>query len=152
MSETNNITVTKTVFDLASFGKVKLEKTIPEPPAPDSVEAALAAAGNDTATFLQIFHSGLTAAAAVEAEKDLTGFYVVSDDDDDDAEKTLYTGTCATEAQGMVIKGMLANLAKAQGLEKSMPKARKAEIKANVANFVKANPALIQMLLGTPAQ
>ena len=145
------LTVTKSVFDLDTFSKVKLEKTIPEPSAPTSVEEALSAAGNDTAAFLRIFHNGLIESAKETAAASTDGFYAVSDEDEDETEKTPYTGRSATPEQGENIKQFLAKLNQAQGLVKSTPPARKKEIKANVIAFVKANPALIQMLLG-PAQ
>ena len=126
-------TVTMSVFDLAEFDSVKLEKEVTLPTVPPTIEDGLAACGNDTAALLETLWKGLCANAVDAAKKDITGFTVVDDDDADSHEpytgKFLDTDTKEGKEKSKQIGGMVINFAKMSGYAKSLPREKKRELK-----------------------
>jgi hypothetical protein len=141
--------VTRTVFDLAKFDSVKLEKPFSDPEKPANLEAALAAVGNDQSKLLDVIHAGLVSHARDAAYNDIAGFYVV--DEDDNTTETLYSGQFADETVSKKINGAVLGLAKALGYEKSLPKEKKAALKDQAISFIRSNPAMLAQITGTPA-
>lgn len=137
--------VTKSVFDLAAFDDVQLVKTVQLPGRPESVEAALAIAQNDTAKFLDIFHAGLIEQTVESAREDMTGFLIVPEDGDPTEQ---YTGKYADEDTGKKINAAILTLAKMQSKAdfKSLKKEEKRALKDKATEFLRSNPAMLESI------
>lgn len=131
--------VNRTVFDLTTLERVTLEKEIPLPPKPTSVEEALSAVGNDSKVLLEVIYDGLVERAAEQAKATMDGFTV----ENDDGETVLYTGTFADESKGKLISNFILAYSKMQGFDKSLPKEKKRAIKESAYEFLRSNPAIV---------
>lgn len=135
--------VTRTVFDLATFGDVKLTKTFPLPARPATVADALSLVGNDEARLLDLIYKGVVSAARDAAYNSLEGFQTVEDNEP-------YTGQCADEETGKKIDNAILALAKVNGYSKDLPKEQKDAIKTEMADFLRANPKMLKGIIGAP--
>ena len=132
-------TVKLTVFDLASFDDVQLQKTVTLPTKPTTIHEALAAVGNDQAALLDVIYDGLVERAVESARQDITGFQV----EDEEGKLQPYTGSYADEEKTKLINGIVLAMAKLNGFSKDLSKDKKRELKENAKNFVRANPAVL---------
>jgi hypothetical protein len=135
--------IQKTVFDLTAFAPVLLKKEVPPPEKPQDLESALAAVGNDKEKLLDIIYKGLTSAAREAATNDMSGFKVVNEDGELGED---YNGKFADEVQGDKINAAILVLAKLQGYDKSLPPEKKKALKEKAADFLRANPAMLQSI------
>ena len=140
--------VTKTVFDLTLFDDVKLTKTVALPPAPATLEAALATVGNDLSKFLATFHAGLCESTIESAKATIDGFLTVGEDGEPGAP---YAGKFAEGDVNAKINALVLAIAQANGYSKSMKPEKKAEIKANARDFIRKNPSMIAGLIPVAA-
>ncbi len=136
--------ITRTVFDLATFDDVKLTKPFVLPAKPATLQDALALVGNDETALLNLIFTGVTAQARDAAYENMAGFVTVEDGE-------AYTGRCADEKTGKAIDGAILALAKVNGYSKDLPKERKDAIKAEVTNFLRANPGMLKGIMGSSA-
>ena len=121
-------TVTRTVFDLASFDDVKLEKQVAVPAKPTTIEEALASAGNDTSKLLDLIHEGLVSEAMEAARADMSGF-LISDPEDAETNGTPYAGQFASDEQKDHINKLVLDFAKMNGFAKGIAKEKKCALK-----------------------
>ena len=121
-------TVTRTVFDLASFDDVKLEKPVAIPVCPTTIEEGLVAAGNDTSKLLNLIWEGLIAEAMEAAHSDMSGF-LVSDPEDAETNGTPYVGQFASDEQKEHINKLVLDFAKMNGFAKGIAKEKKRALK-----------------------
>lgn len=143
----NTKNVTKSVFDLQAFGDVKLTRTVTMPVKPATVEEALAAVGNDKQALLSVIYDGLCERAVESARATSDGWLTV--DEDGEASEP-YTGQPVSEEKGKAISLAVLNIAKAGGFDKSLPKDKKRELKAQAMEFLRSNPAMVSFIVGTP--
>jgi hypothetical protein len=132
--------VTRTVFDLATFDEVQLSKPFTPPTAPQTVEEALAACGNDTAKLLEVIHAGLTAEARDRAYNTLDGFAIVVDGE---VTETLYTGRAAEGDMKKKIDNAVLSMAKVYGYDKSLPIDKRNELKDQARSDMRKNPRVL---------
>lgn len=133
-------TVQLTVFDLTKFDSVTLKKEVSVPSRPESLEAALAACGNDKDKLLSMIHEGMVADAVETARNDVSGFREVTEDGE---LGEVYTGKFADEAATDKINAIVLAIAKANGYDKSLDKDAKRKVKENARDFIRQNPAMI---------
>jgi hypothetical protein len=138
--------VQRTVFDLATFDDVTLQKEVTLPTKPTSVEEALAAVGNDASKLLDVIYTGLCDAAAETAKNDISGFRAL--DEDGKPGDADYTGTFADESKGKAINLAILNMAKAAGYDKSLPLETRNKLKADAKDLIKSNPAMLKFIAG----
>ena len=138
--------VTMTVFDLQAFDDVKLVQDVVMPTKPESIEQALEAVGNDKGALLQVIYDGLCEKTIEDARQHPETFSVV---DEEGKAGDLYTGTPVSEEKGKAINLSVLNLAKAMGYDKSLPLAKRNELKKQAFDALKGNPSLIAMLQGS---
>lgn len=139
-------TVTKSVFDLGSFGDVKLTRDVTLPAKPASVEDALAAVGNDKDALLQVIYDGLVERAVENARAQTDGWNAINEETGEAAGP--YTGNPVTEEKGKAISLAVLNIAKAGGYDKSLPAEKKRELKEQAMQFLRSNPAMVQFITG----
>jgi hypothetical protein len=77
---TEPIRTTKRGIDLSTFEDVTLYKDVPRPHVVDSIQAALAALGNDHNRLMEIVNSGLASAAVENARTSDAGWLKLDDD------------------------------------------------------------------------
>ena len=136
-------TVTRTVFDLASFDDVKLEKLVAVPAKPTTIEEALTSAGNDTSKLLDLIHEGLVSEAMEAARADVSGFLVAETEDSEEAGKP-YTGQFASDEQKDHINKLVLDFAKMNGFGKSLAKDKKRALKDEARDTLR--PLLLAQL------
>lgn len=141
--------VYKSVFDLVKFDDVKLTRTVQMPTKPATVEEALAAVGNDKQALLNVIYDGLCERAVESARTQSDGWLTVDDESGEASEP--YTGQPVSEEKGRAISLAVLNIAKAGGFDKSLPKDKKRELKAQAMEFLRSNPAMVSFIVGTPS-
>jgi hypothetical protein len=147
MTPTNQTTkdVKQTVFDLQTFGDVKLVRTVTLPVRPTTIHEALAAVGGDNTALLSVIYDGLCVSVEKAARADVAGFSVV---DEDGKVGDLYTGTPVSEEKGKAINAAVLGIAKAMGWSKDMTIDQKNALKDQAMNFIKSNPAMLASIQG----
>lgn len=147
MSPTTSNTkkVTRTVFDLATFDDVTLQKVVTLPNKPSTLEEALAAVDNDQAKLLDVIHEGLCATVEDAARADLSGFMTIPEAEGEASE--VYAGSVATEEQGKLINAAVLTFAKMNGFSKDLSKEKKRELKDAAKTTLR--PILIASLAPT---
>lgn len=139
--------VTRTVFDLASFGDVKLIKDFTPPTTVTSVEEALAAVGNDTSALLAVINEGLEQKARDAAYDNIEGFKIVGEDGTPGEQ---YTGKYADESKSKLINAAVLNLAKmfSGGAWDSATKEQKSGWRNQAEEMLRSNPAMLASIQG----
>lgn len=132
--------INRTVFDLAKFEDVKLTKTITLPNKPANIQEALTAVGGDTEKLLNVIYEGLVADASDTARDQIDGFKVIGEDGEPGE---LYIGKYADEEKSKLIGNAVLSMAKMFGYDKSLPVAKKNELKDRAMAFLKENPAIL---------
>lgn len=137
-------TIAMSVFDLASFDDVKLEKDVPVPSKPTTLEEALQACGNDSAKLLDVIHEGLISEALESARGDMSGWTM----DDENGKPVPYTGNYADEKKTKAINAAVLNLAKINGYDKNIGADAKRAIKDRMKQFLRDNPVILGSIQG----
>ena len=147
---TRTKTLTKTVFDLNTFDRVVLEKTVTLPAPMESVTDAIQAFGNDTEAVLAALQSALD--ARVATADSTTPWNIEQENEDGEKELVPYTGASADESKEKAINLGVLNLAKAfrmwptKGDKEAAAKKRAAREK--VIAMIRDNPAMLQSFQG----
>jgi hypothetical protein len=140
-------TVTRTVFDIQKFDDVKLQKVVPLPAKPATIEEALAAVGNDSSKLLDVIYEGLVGQQMDAEYNNIKGFKVVGEDGELGED---YTGQYADESKTKLINAAVLTFAKlnAGGTWDTLSKEKKRELKDNAIAFMRSNPAMLASIQG----
>ena len=145
MAETQTIRVQRTVFDLNDFAEVLLVKETSYTPV-ESIEAALAAVGNDSAKLLAVVNDGLRAETRRQAASTPENWHTF------DEEGEINGAFGGVMADVKKVNATVLTLAKnVFGYSKELDKAAKRAAKDAAINLIKGNQVIRDGLTKTAA-
>lgn len=135
-SNVEEIVIQNTVFDLDSMDEVLLKKVGTFVP-PTSIEAALAALGNDSAKLLSVVADGMREHAKSSLKSDTSVAWKVEDEEGNTSD---FNGSIADSAK---VNGLILNMAKSVfGYTKDMAREAKRAAKESAMGLIKNTPAI----------
>lgn len=135
-TQSTNLKPEQKVFDLETMDEVVLFKDVEFSPV-QSVEAGLAAVGNDTAKFLAIVNKGLESYVSENAIADPA---IPWKQEDEEGVITDFTGTIA---DAKIVQNLILSMAKSVfGYAKDIAKNAKKAAKENAMTLIRSTPAI----------
>jgi hypothetical protein len=140
--------ITRTVFDLATFDDLKLQKAFIAPVQPASADDALALVGNDKQKLLNLIYDGMVAEARAAQYDDISGFHMLDENGKETAEE--YSGKFADTDRGKAINLTILNMAKsfAGAAWDSLSTEEKNKNKKDAADMIRSTPAMLARVAG----